>query len=917
MNLNTKTKVDDTHKQVNKTNDETHSGFVCRVAAREQQHDTKDSFDESDTIDHNMKLHPPSELQSPKIIIEEQMDKVVTNLDLYSSQPASTRPQQHKPGNDVYPMNDGSSLLEGVLPEAITTTTIAKETFVVRPVNGDFYSKVMDVSHDSIQHRACDENDRPSRNNDGCTSNNTHDDPSLASTHQHGEGADNIKGTGSHSHETNESIVLDIAGYKTGGDQEWEENQVDRHDLSNVADSEDINRTMDKLAIDTKPASLWGWGAPEQHPLSINDVDEEIFTPGVTYRIEMSLCGLSAFKTDDDTGNRVLFEEHQLTYNTFMKNPNLLNDRRLVFRYEGRYYGAGYTGPLFTSLLVFKKPLQVHNTAGLVSDTGSKGDINDNRESYLLGKGWRQWLSRSSLTGPQDIGALATDGSSGQTTDDCILKATTGGDDDNITTRFTTSTKATTLGWNSEHPQSNNTVSTDPSPQKHYAKTLRLTSEQLKQLGLNKGVNTITFSVTSAYQGTAICAAKIFYWDYDIPIVISDIDGTITKSDALGHVFTMIGKDWTHHGVAKLYTDICNNGYKILYLTSRAIGQADYTRDYLQKVEQGPFQLPDGPVILSPDRLFTSFHREIIMRKPEVFKMACLKDIQRLFGGRDPFYAGFGNRVTDAISYRSVHVPASRIFTIDPNGLIKLELLKGFTSSYLHLNDLVDHIFPPVNTTSVATDEEYNDWNYWKQPLPAVELPVAQETKKSPLLISTKVKPIKPDLTSLPLEAVVESDQHHRGGILRSLASLSSSSSSSLVDSGGRHYPFPPQRSHTTPSDTPPVSTRRSRVQSFTDTLRRPSLLLGSLSPSKEISTAASEEENQQQSPPTSPSVMSHLSLGIDEMRSSLSKKLNYDLSLPSPPPEEGKSSAQGPLDDDFDASLDDLEETIGDIPFF
>lgn len=47
----------------------------------------------------------------------------------------------------------------------------------------------------------------------------------------------------------------------------------------------------------------------------------------------------------------------------------------------------------------------------------------------------------------------------------------------------------------------------------------------------------------------------------------------VIRSDALGHVFTMIGRDWTHSGVAKLYTDITRNGYQILYLTSRAIGQ--------------------------------------------------------------------------------------------------------------------------------------------------------------------------------------------------------------------------------------------------------------------------------------------------------------------------------------------------------
>jgi len=81
------------------------------------------------------------------------------------------------------------------------------------------------------------------------------------------------------------------------------------------------------------------------------------------------------------------------------------------------------------------------------------------------------------------------------------------------------------------------------------------------------------------------------------------------------------------------------------------------------------------------------------MRKPEVFKMACLRDIQRLFGesARNPFYAGFGNRITDALSYRTVNVPSARIFTIDSTGEVKMELLElaGYKSScvpYLNTN---------------------------------------------------------------------------------------------------------------------------------------------------------------------------------------------------------------------------------------
>ncbi len=92
-----------------------------------------------------------------------------------------------------------------------------------------------------------------------------------------------------------------------------------------------------------------------------------------------------------------------------------------------------------------------------------------------------------------------------------------------------------------------------------------------------------------------------------------------------------------------------------MYLTSRAIGQAESTRDYLAGVAQDQYQLPEGPVLLSPDRLIQAFTREVIQRKPQEFKIQCLKDVKKLFSEvGTPFYAGFGNRITDAMSYRSV-----------------------------------------------------------------------------------------------------------------------------------------------------------------------------------------------------------------------------------------------------------------------
>lgn len=251
-----------------------------------------------------------------------------------------------------------------------------------------------------------------------------------------------------------------------------------------------------------------------------------------------------------------------------------------------------------------------------------------------------------------------------------------------------------------------------------YIKTLRLSSDQLKCLDLKYGENDLTFSVD---QGRAVVTSKLFVWRWDIPIVISDIDGTITKSDALGHVMTMIGKDWTHSGVAKLFTEIYRNNYNVLYLTARSAGQADSTRSYLRSIVQNGNRLPLGPVILSPDRTMAALRREVILKKPEVFKIACLNDIRSLYfsppqrsgnsNDRDededeedpderptPFFAGFGNRITDALSYRTVGIPSSRIFTINPDGEVHMELLElaGYKSSYIFINELVDHFFPPV-----------------------------------------------------------------------------------------------------------------------------------------------------------------------------------------------------------------------------
>ena len=97
--------------------------------------------------------------------------------------------------------------------------------------------------------------------------------------------------------------------------------------------------------------------------------------------------------------------------------------------------------------------------------------------------------------------------------------------------------------------------------------------------------------------------------------------------------------------------------------------------------------------------------------------MACLRDILNLFSPqRNPFYAGFGNRFTDALSYRSVNIPPNRIFTINSNAEVSLDLLtlNKYKSSYVTMREVVDHFFPPVGLLVAGGGEDFTDFNYWR-----------------------------------------------------------------------------------------------------------------------------------------------------------------------------------------------------------
>uniref|UniRef100_A0A8C1KU29 phosphatidate phosphatase n=1 Tax=Cyprinus carpio TaxID=7962 RepID=A0A8C1KU29_CYPCA len=399
--------------------------------------------------------------------------------------------------------------------------------------------------------------------------------------------------------------------------------------------------------------------------------------------VTMSLCG----RGDISQISKEKFMEHLVKYQDFVSNPGIIEDPNLVICINSKYYNWAVAAPMILSVQAFQKTLPKSTIEQLVKDKMPKKS----------GRWWFSWRRKD-----RNNAAVKTQSNSTE-----IISVELSSDED------------VSVRKNSEAMNTAQCIS------QMYRKSLRLTSEQIESLNLREGANTVVFSVTTQYQGTCRCEATIYLWSYDDKIIISDIDGTITKSDALGHILPQLGKDWTHHGIAKLYHKIHQNGYKFLYCSARAIGMADITKGYLQWVNDRGTVLPKGPVLLAPSSLFSALHREVIEKKPEVFKIACLTDIRDLFSPvTQPFYAAFGNRTNDAYAYKEVGVPETHIFTVNPRGELIQEKTKGNKSSYSHLSELVDHVFPFLCKDPASSFDcpEFSHFSFWREPLPPLDL---------------------------------------------------------------------------------------------------------------------------------------------------------------------------------------------------
>uniref|UniRef100_A0A8C9W393 phosphatidate phosphatase n=1 Tax=Scleropages formosus TaxID=113540 RepID=A0A8C9W393_SCLFO len=430
--------------------------------------------------------------------------------------------------------------------------------------------------------------------------------------------------------------------------------------------------------------------------------------------IAISLCGRVG---DTSHINQAKFMEHLISFQDLANNPGIVEDPNLVICINSQYYNWAVAAPMILSMQAFQKNLPKSSVDQLVKDKMPKKS----------GRWWFSWRRKEMDTKQVQEEKLHVfiKSESWQKLSDCsnYSAALSNPINHSCFVRAKKNEKnSLRQGWETG---SSDSLCTMYPASPTYRKSLRLSSEQINRLNLREGANKVVFSVTTQYQGTCRCEAAIYLWNWDDKVIISDIDGTITKSDALGHILPQLGKDWTHNGIAKLYHKIHQNGYKFLYCSARAIGMADITKGYLQWVNDRGTVLPKGPVLLAPSSLFSALHREVIEKKPEVFKIACLTDIRDLFNpSKQPFFAAFGNRTNDAYAYKEVGVPEMRIFTVNPKGELIQEKTKGNKLSYSRLSKLVDHVFPLTSQgrTSSLDCPDFSHFSYWREPLPPLDL---------------------------------------------------------------------------------------------------------------------------------------------------------------------------------------------------
>lgn len=188
---------------------------------------------------------------------------------------------------------------------------------------------------------------------------------------------------------------------------------------------------------------------------------------------------------------------------------------------------------------------------------------------------------------------------------------------------------------------------------------------------------------------------NLYIWNAFDDIIVSDIDGTITRSDVKGHLNTTVlqkagfqPKNYAHKGVCSLFSSLqAKLQARFLFLTARPLNLVIETRDFLQLLVQNEDKkLPVGPCITDDSSYAESIQKEVGGKSDE-FKtdyLVKLKELvlysrlqtksssnqeQRIYN--HVFLGGFGNKETDGLAYERAGIHPLLTFIINSDSKVK------------------------------------------------------------------------------------------------------------------------------------------------------------------------------------------------------------------------------------------------------
>uniref|UniRef100_A0A453I2V9 phosphatidate phosphatase n=1 Tax=Aegilops tauschii subsp. strangulata TaxID=200361 RepID=A0A453I2V9_AEGTS len=246
-----------------------------------------------------------------------------------------------------------------------------------------------------------------------------------------------------------------------------------------------------------------------------DDLKDDSFNPFV----ELSLCRHLLSEGMGADAACKTFDAEKITLEKFRAmEQSLIRNGKLVVRISGRYFPWDVAAPVVRGMVSFREE-QLFEHQGMIK-------VERVEPSTTQGGSWRIWPFSFKRT--RTINSIQP---------------------------VCESTVASTLSIPvRESDGERNKASAKMMERK--VRSLTPTSEELASLHLREGRNIVTFTFSTAMLGTQQVDAHIYLWEWNAHIVISDVDGTITKSDVLGQFMPMVGVDWSQNGVAHLFSAI-------------------------------------------------------------------------------------------------------------------------------------------------------------------------------------------------------------------------------------------------------------------------------------------------------------------------------------------------------------------------